>query len=93
VERRLVLPPVLPALLTLLTLPYPTYTPAPSSGGLLWPSGWKDNVISWQDADQYYGQTMTVEGAVVETYNSGKVVFLNFHQDYQDHLQGRYLPR
>jgi hypothetical protein len=70
---------------------YPTYTPA-SSATLLWPSGSKDNLISWQDAGQYYGQTMTVEGSVVETYNSGKVVFLNFHEDYQDHFKAVIFP-
>jgi DNA/RNA endonuclease YhcR with UshA esterase domain len=40
-------------------------------------------VVSWQDAAQYYGQTVTVEGTVVDTYNSGKVVFLNFDKDYK----------
>jgi micrococcal nuclease len=40
-------------------------------------------VVSWQDAAQYYGQTITVEGMVVGTYNSGKVVFLNFDEDYK----------
>jgi aspartyl/asparaginyl-tRNA synthetase len=40
-------------------------------------------VVSWQDAAQYYGQTVTVEGMVVGTYNSGKVVFLNFDEDYK----------
>ena len=44
-------------------------------------------VVPWQDAAQYYGQTVTVEGRVVETYNSGKVVFLNFHQDYRAYFK------
>jgi micrococcal nuclease len=43
-------------------------------------------VVSWQDAAQYYGQTVTIEGRVVATYNSGKVVFLNFHQEYRTHF-------
>jgi len=41
-------------------------------------------IVSWQDAAQYYGQTITVEGTVVATYNSGKVIFLNFDKDYRN---------
>jgi DNA/RNA endonuclease YhcR with UshA esterase domain len=40
--------------------------------------------IAWQDAAAYAGQHITVQGTVINTYNSGKVVFLNFHQDYQN---------
>jgi DNA/RNA endonuclease YhcR with UshA esterase domain len=40
-------------------------------------------VISWQDAGAYDGQVVTIEGQVVTTYNSGKVVFLNFAEAYQ----------
>jgi len=40
-------------------------------------------VVSWQDAARYYGQIIIVEGTVVGTYNSGKVVFLNFDEDYK----------
>ena len=40
-------------------------------------------VVPWQDARQYIGQRVTVEGDVVRSYNSGKVAFLNFAQDYQ----------
>jgi micrococcal nuclease len=42
-----------------------------------------DKVINWQEADKYYGKIATVEGVIVRTYNSGKVVFLNFHPDYK----------
>ena len=42
-----------------------------------------DKVISWQEAGKYYGKIITVEGTIVRTYNSGKVVFLNFHPDYK----------
>jgi micrococcal nuclease len=49
-------------------------------------------VVSWQDAAQYYGQVVTVEGRVVETYNSGKVVFLNFHQDYRTSFKAVIFP-
>ena len=40
-------------------------------------------VVNWQDAAAFAGQTVTVEGQVVDTYNSGKVVFLNFDEDYR----------
>jgi DNA/RNA endonuclease YhcR with UshA esterase domain len=39
-------------------------------------------VVNWQDAATLAGQVAAVEGRVVATYNSGKVVFLNFDQDY-----------
>jgi hypothetical protein len=38
-------------------------------------------VIDWRDADQYYGQYVIVEGTIVNTYNSGRVCFLNFDVD------------
>ena len=41
-------------------------------------------VIPWQDAPQYVGQLVTVEGDIVDTYNSGAVVFLNFSKDLND---------
>ncbi len=43
-------------------------------------------VISWREAGRYYGRTMTVEGTVVATYNSGKAIFLNFHPDWRTHF-------
>ncbi len=43
----------------------------------------KPLVISWEDADRYYGQYVTVEGIVVATYNSGKACFLNFHRNWK----------
>ena len=41
-------------------------------------------IISWEEAADYEGQTVTVAGHIVDTYNSGKVVFLNFDQDFTD---------
>jgi micrococcal nuclease len=41
------------------------------------------DAIEWQEADQYYGQTKTVEGKIVVTNNTGKVCFLNFHKDWR----------
>ena len=40
-------------------------------------------VITWVNADDYYNQYVIIEGIIVDTYNSGRVCFLNFHTDYQ----------
>jgi aspartyl/asparaginyl-tRNA synthetase len=42
--------------------------------------------VRWDEADKYYGQTVTVTGKIVATYNSGKACFLNFHQDWKHHF-------
>ncbi|MCO6452962.1 MAG: hypothetical protein J5I90_19415 [Caldilineales bacterium] len=39
--------------------------------------------ISWQDAGNYIGQDVTVEGEVVRTYDSGNVTFLNFTDNWR----------
>lgn len=41
------------------------------------------DVISWQDADRYYGHYRIVDGVIVKAYNSGKAVFLNFHPNWK----------
>ncbi|MEO0106741.1 MAG: thermonuclease family protein [candidate division WOR-3 bacterium] len=43
----------------------------------------KKEIISWQDAEKYYGKIKTVEGRIVATNNTGKVCFLNFHKDWK----------
>jgi len=43
----------------------------------------RDEVIPWQEAGRYVGQEVTVTGQVVRTYNSGKVIFLNFDEDWR----------
>ncbi len=43
-------------------------------------------VIRWNEAHNYYGQYITVEGTIVNTYNSGKACFLNFHEDYRKYF-------
>jgi len=45
-------------------------------------AGGASGVVDWQEAAAFAGETVTVAGEVVETYNSGKVVFLNFDEDY-----------
>lgn len=50
-------------------------------GGASQPAG--GAAIPWQEAGQHMGQTVTVEGDIVRSYNSGKVAFLNFAEEYQ----------
>lgn len=45
-----------------------------------------EKVISWQQAPEYVGQTVTVEGLIVATHNSGQACFLNFNPDYRNNL-------
>ena len=49
-------------------------------------------VISWEDAAQYYGQMVTVEGTIVLTKNTGKVVFLDFSPHWQVDLKVVIFP-
>jgi cardiolipin synthase len=49
-------------------------------------------VIPWEDAAQYYGQTVTVEGTIVLTKNTGKVVFLDFSPTWQVDLKVVIFP-
>jgi DNA/RNA endonuclease YhcR with UshA esterase domain len=46
------------------------------------PSG----IISWQDAEEHYGEYATVEGTIVNTHNSGKACFLNFHPNWKKYF-------
>jgi len=49
-------------------------------------------IVSWQDAATYAGQVITVEGQVVDSYNSGKVVLLNFDQDFRNTFKVAIFP-
>jgi DNA/RNA endonuclease YhcR with UshA esterase domain len=68
--------------------PSVTEEPAPSSesavptAGVAVPSPTIE-VVNWQNAAAFAGKTVTVEGRIIATYNSGRVVFLNFDEDYQ----------
>ena len=42
--------------------------------------------VRWDEADKYYGQTVTVTGKIVATHNSGKACFLNFHPNYKKYF-------
>jgi len=64
---------------------------AKSAGTGLWAfgvlysgDGPADKVISWKEAEDYYGRVVTVEGRVVRTHNSGKTCFLNFDRDWEN---------
>jgi len=41
------------------------------------------DIISWENADQYYGQNKTVEGTIVLTKCTPKVCYLNFHPNWR----------
>lgn len=43
--------------------------------------------VSWQDADKYLGQEVTVKGKIVETAIDGKVNFLRFTREDEKALQ------
>lgn len=43
-------------------------------------------IISWRDADKYYGQNKIVEGVIVIANNTGKVCFLNFDRDWKKYF-------
>lgn len=73
-----------------------TATPAPGKAtatpALGEPTVPPAEVISWEDAAQYYGQTVTVEGTIVQTKNTGKVVFLDFSPTWQVDLKVVIFP-
>lgn len=50
--------------------------------------GWEGDIpiIDWRYADQFYGEYVIIEGTIVDTYNSGKACFLNFHPDWQQYF-------
>jgi hypothetical protein len=41
-------------------------------------------VVPWNEANQYMGKLITVEGTVVATRNTGSVCFLNFDKNWRD---------
>ena len=41
-------------------------------------------VISWKEAGNYIGQEVIVKGTIVDTYDSGKAIFLNFDENYSE---------
>ena len=43
-------------------------------------------VVSWDEVKKYYGKKVIVEGKIINTYQSDKVVFLNFSKNYNETL-------
>jgi micrococcal nuclease len=39
-------------------------------------------IISWQSADEYVGKEVVVEGKIIDTYDSGEAIFLNFDSEH-----------
>ncbi len=72
--------------------PYPTYTPPPTVKSvsatdreqLIWPIGPRDDIIPYEDAAAFMGETVTVEGTIIDTYNAGSATFLNFSSSRTD---------
>jgi hypothetical protein len=48
-------------------------------------SGRSAGVICWTEADYYAGQVMTAQGRIVNAYDAGNAIFLDFNSDYQSH--------
>ncbi|MDD8019915.1 MAG: OB-fold nucleic acid binding domain-containing protein [Acidobacteriota bacterium] len=46
----------------------------------------QEKIIPFEKAGDYVGQTVTVAGVIVSSYNSGRACFLNFDPDYQHYL-------
>jgi len=46
----------------------------------------QEKIISYDQADKFINQLVTVEGTIIRTHNSGKACFLNFDPDYQHYL-------
>ena len=45
---------------------------------------WKNNLISHQEAQAYIGKVRMVQGKVINTFETEKVIFLNFGEDYKN---------
>jgi len=43
-------------------------------------------LISWEEAGDHYGETCEVQGTIVASRNTGRVCFLNFHKDRENHF-------
>ncbi|MBM7624865.1 thermonuclease family protein [Sporohalobacter salinus] len=39
-------------------------------------------IISWKKADEYIGKKVIIKGEVIDTYDSGEAIFLNFSKEY-----------
>jgi DNA/RNA endonuclease YhcR with UshA esterase domain len=49
-------------------------------------------IVPFEQAGDHMGEKVTVEGTVVDTYRSEKVVRLNFHEDWRHHFNVAMFP-
>jgi endonuclease YncB( thermonuclease family) len=58
---------------------------ARAAGRGLWSPDRVDQV-SWREAPERLGEVVNVQGKFVATHNTGRICFLNFHENYREHL-------
>lgn len=58
---------------------------ARKAGSGMWAA---DNVaqVSWEEAPRHTGSVIRTTGRIIETHDTGRICFLNFHEDYRTHL-------
>ncbi|MBI5302360.1 MAG: hypothetical protein HY868_09495 [Chloroflexi bacterium] len=62
--------------------PFPkTDEPIPASG-----------VVNWKDAAKYYNREVTIEGKITTIYNSGRVMWLQFSEDWRTDMKVVIFP-
>jgi phosphatidylserine/phosphatidylglycerophosphate/cardiolipin synthase-like enzyme len=49
-------------------------------------------IVNWKDAARYYNREVTIEGKIVKIYNSGRVMWLQFSEDYQTDMKVVIFP-
>ena len=49
-------------------------------------------IINWKDAARYYNRELTVEGKITTIYNSGRVMWLQFSEDWQTDMKVVIFP-
>lgn len=62
---------------------------APASAGERSPSAAPflgEKVVSWEKADRHVGEEIVVEGTIVRTHRSDKMLYLNFHPNWKRYL-------
>jgi DNA/RNA endonuclease YhcR with UshA esterase domain len=92
VSVTITLTPTLVATIPVTTTPEAVVQPQKTEADPVSPPEPAPQVVSWSEAAAYNGQTIIVEGQVVDTYNSGKVVFLNFAEDFRNTFKVAIFP-
>jgi cardiolipin synthase len=65
-----------------------TIEPFPVSNFQIPPSG----IVNWKDAAKVYNREVTIEGKIVKIYNSGRVMWLQFSEDWQTDMKVVIFP-